>query len=60
MVAALFGLSWLQFLEKTGRETPFTKFDVLVAPNSEKAIENNASQIGALRVIAKKWIRTHA
>ncbi len=60
MVAALFGMDWLQFLEKTGRQTPFTKFDLLVAPSSEKAVENSAPHIGALRDIAKKWIRTHA
>ncbi len=60
MVAALFGADWLQFLEKTGRQTPFTKFDLLVASSSEKAIENNMPHIGALLDIAKKWIRTHA
>ncbi len=59
-VAALFGLDWLQFLEKTGRQTPFTKFDLLVASSSEKAIENKPPHIGALLDIAKKWIRTHA
>ena len=60
MVAALFGKEWLQFLERTGKHTPFTQYELLIATTSEVANEQNASHIGALRDMAKKWILTHA
>jgi hypothetical protein len=60
MVAALFGKEWLQFLERTGKHTPFTQYELLIGTNSEVSKKQNASQIGALRDMAKKWIITHA
>jgi len=60
MVAALFGKEWLQFLERTGKQTPFTQYKLLIATSSEESKEQNASHIGALRDMAKKWIITHA
>jgi hypothetical protein len=58
-VAALFGLEWLNFLEKTGKNTLFSEFALLLGSNSEAATDQS-NQIGALRDTAKKWIRTHA
>jgi hypothetical protein len=58
-VAALFGLEWLNFLEKTGKNTLFSEFALLLGSNSEPNTDQN-SQIRALRDTAKKWIRTHA
>ena len=60
MVAALFGKEWLQFLERTGKHTPFTQYELLIGTNSEESKEENASHIEALRDMAKKWIITHA
>jgi len=60
MVASLFGAEWLQFLEQTGKQTPFTKFELLIGTNSEESNKQNTSQIVALQNIAKKWIKTHA
>lgn len=60
MVASLFGKEWLQFLERTGKHTPFSQYKLLIGTNSDKSKEQNASHIGALRDIAKKWIITHA
>jgi hypothetical protein len=59
-VAALYGKEWLQFLEGTGKHTPFTKSEILIGDSAEGTAENNTSNIGALRDIAKKWIKTHA
>jgi hypothetical protein len=59
-VAALFGMEWLQFLEDTGKHTPFTQFTWLVESYSEEPVEQDGSHIEALRDTAKKWIRTHA
>lgn len=58
-VAALFGKEWLQFLEHTGKQTPFTQFELLLETTTEETV-NDASQLVALRDTAKKWIRTHA
>ncbi|NND78826.1 MAG: DUF4381 domain-containing protein [Maribacter sp.] len=59
-VAALFGLDWLHFLEKTGKHTQFTPFAMLLGSNSAAANTDHGTQVGALRETAKKWIRTHA
>lgn len=58
-VAALFGLEWLQFLERTGKQTPFTQFELLLAA-TEGTVDHDTSELQALCDTAKKWIRTHA
>lgn len=58
-VAAMFGMEWLQFLEQTGKQTPFTQFELLLGTATEETV-HDASQLVALRDTAKKWIRTHA
>lgn len=59
-VAALYGREWLQFLENTGKDTAFTKFEAIWAGGSAEEGPLSEQRWTELIQVAKKWIRTHA
>jgi len=59
-VAPLYGEEWLQFLETTGKNTPFTHHKELIEKGNMHQLMESNSDLASLVKIAKKWIRSHA
>ena len=59
-VAALYGLSWLAFLQEKGKNTPFMNYkdDLPDVIYSKKTLEKTKTE--ELLKLSKKWIKTHA
>ena len=59
-VAALYGLSWLAFLQEKGKNTPFMNYkdDLLDVIYSKKTLDKTKTE--ELLQLSKKWIKTHA
>lgn len=60
-VAALSGMEWLSFLEKSGKETPFTAYkDLYFSSMYEENFAGDAGKVEQLFALSRKWIQTHA
>jgi hypothetical protein len=59
-VGHLYGMEWLSFLEKTGKDVRMTDYhdQVMNTVYAGKEMEQDAHE--AILLNAKKWIRTHA
>ncbi len=60
MVASLYGIEWLQFLERTGKNTPFTQCNEWLEFHRENIDEEHSSKMLEFLEFSKKWIKTHA
>lgn len=59
-VASLSGVEWLQFLENTGRNTPFTNCEILIHQDDDWIKTNIDEQLHEAISLTKKWLKTHA
>ena len=59
-VAQLYGDDWLEFLESTGKNTPFTDYGQHIANILYDTISVDMKETKVLIEFSKKWIRTHA
>jgi hypothetical protein len=59
-VGHLYGMEWLSFLEKTGKDVRMTDYgeQIMKAAYAGKEVEQDAQK--AILLNAKKWIRIHA
>jgi hypothetical protein len=59
-VAPLYGEDWIKFLESTGKNTSFSKYEGLLKSTVIETQETTNLRIKELITLSKKWIRTHA
>lgn len=59
-VAALNGHDWLQFLDKTGKEVMFQKYEAVILNSVYTHQTPNSDEIKEIFNNATKWIKTHA
>lgn len=59
-VASLYGSDWLNFLESKGKDTPFSKYSILIQNDLELDSDIENKTIHELLGISKKWIKSHA
>ena len=59
-VASLYGQDWLGFLESKGKDTPFTKYKILINQGAFLDSEKEKQNIIDLVEVSKNWIKTHA
>lgn len=60
VVADLYGDSWLEFLESTGKSTPFTSYKKPIESMLYAANSLEPKEARHLIELSKKWISTHA
>lgn len=59
-VAPLYGADWIKFLESTGKNTSFSKYEGLLKSTAIETQETTNLRMKELITLSKKWIRTHA
>lgn len=59
-VAPLYGEDWIKFLESTGKNTSFSKYEGLLKSTVIETQETTNTRMKELITLSKKWIRTHA
>ncbi len=59
-VAQLSGNDWLEFLESTGKNTPFTDYKQHIVNSLYNTIPVDLKEMSGLIELSKQWISTHA
>lgn len=59
-VASKTGKDWWAFLESTGKNTPFSNYETILADAAFKQITPDDATIIQISNLTKRWIKTHA
>jgi hypothetical protein len=59
-VASKTGKDWCAFLESTGKNTPFSNYETILADAAFKQITPDDATIIQISDLTKRWIKTHA
>ena len=60
VVASKAGKEWLSFLDSTGKNTPFTKYDAVISDSIYKEMTPDKESLLEISELTKRWIKTHA
>ncbi len=59
-VAELYGDKWIQFLEDSGKDTPFRKHASALFSVAYNKKNSEEAEVNSIFDLTKKWIKTHA